>query len=162
MKTMETTILPLNELCVLLQNLRFNKKVVLTNGCFDILHIGHTELLRFAKTKGDILVVALNDDSSIKNIKGNGRPVITLEMRATVINSLKPVDFVTYFSEKNASNVVKKLKPDCYVKDSEYDIKNTPEGIEVLKQGGKVYGFPRIKEISTTLIVNKILSFEGE
>jgi ADP-L-glycero-D-manno-heptose 6-epimerase len=163
LKIVKESILPLDELLVILEDLRKNKKkIVLTNGCYDLLHVGHIECLKYAKSLGDVLVVAINDDTSIKQIKGSTRPIVTLKMRAEVINSIKVVDYVISFSEKTATEVVKKIKPDFYVKDADYDIKNTPEGIEVIKQGGKVCAAPRIKDISTTSIINKIYSTQKE
>lgn len=163
MKIVEEKILSLDELASIIDESRKNgKKIVLTNGCYDLLHVGHIECLKYAKAKGDILVVAINDDASVKQLKGNKRPIITLKMRAELIKALKVVDYVISFSEKTAEEVVKKIKPDFYVKDADYDIENTPEGAEVIRQGGKVCAAPRIKDISTTLIINKICHAQRE
>ncbi|QEK13664.1 adenylyltransferase/cytidyltransferase family protein [Crassaminicella thermophila] len=132
------------------------KKIVLTNGCYDLLHIGHVFSLKFAKAQGDILVVAVNDDSSVRLLKGNLRPIIPAKMRMELLSELKVVDYVIPFSENNALEVVKAIKPNIYVKGADYDLKNTPEGIEVLKYGGKILTVPLVPCISTTSIIEKI------
>lgn len=157
MKEDEQNILSLDELLRMLDGFRNNKKkIVLTNGCYDLLHLGHIKCLEFAKSKGGVLVVAINDDSSAQRIKGTSRPILPLKMRAAVVNSLKVVDYVVCFNEDTALEVIKKIKPDVYVKDSDYEIEKTSEGIEVIKQGGKLFTMPKIDDISTTLIINRI------
>src|SRR4030095_1175149 len=92
------------------------KKVVFTNGVFDIIHRGHVEYLTESKSLGDILIVGLNSDSSVKMIKGDNRPIVSQENRAYVLANLKPVDFVVIFNEDNPLNLIKKVLPDILVK----------------------------------------------
>ncbi|MDA3792898.1 MAG: adenylyltransferase/cytidyltransferase family protein [Elusimicrobia bacterium] len=96
------------------------KKVVFTNGCFDILHSGHIFILREAARQGDILIVGLNDDSSVKLIKGENRPVIDENSRAEILNALEMVDYVILFSEPTPENIIEAIKPDVLVKGGEY------------------------------------------
>ena len=138
-----------------------NKIIVFTNGCFDIIHAGHVSSLTFAKKQGDILIVAVNDDTSVRRLKGETRPILSLDKRVDVLYALKPVDFITTFSQDNAVDVIKILQPDVYVKSEEYDIFNIPEGIEVLKYGGKVISSPQLPGVSTTAIIKKICSIGG-
>lgn len=132
------------------------KKIVMTNGCFDLLHVGHISSLKYAKELGDILLVAINDDDSVRKLKGETRPIFPVNMRMEMLSELKVVDYVISFSEQNALSVITMLKPDIYVKGGDYDLKETPEGIEVLNYGGKVESTPLVTGVSTTLIINKI------
>lgn len=124
-----------------------------TNGCFDILHTGHIQSLKFAKSKADKLVVALNSDSSIKNLKGNSRPILTLEHRMNVISSLEFVDYVLYFDEETPLNLIKKIKPDYLIKGSDYKIESVV-GKEFVKE---IFLAPFFDGISTTRIIEDIL-----
>lgn len=135
---------------------RQGKKIVLTNGCFDLLHAGHLACLKFAKAQGDILVVAVNDDLSVRRLKGKSRPIIGERFRAALLSELKPVDFVVPFGHENAAPLVKALKPDVYVKGEEYNLMDTPEGIETVKYGGRVQASPLVPHLSTTAIIKKI------
>src|SRR3989339_1433066 len=106
----------INELAEIRKELKLqNKKVVFTNGVFDILHAGHVDYLAKAKAKGDILIVAVNSDSSVKRIKGELRPIVPQHERAFIISSLKPVDFVVIFNEDTPYEVITKLLPDVLV-----------------------------------------------
>jgi rfaE bifunctional protein nucleotidyltransferase chain/domain len=137
------------------------KKVILTNGCFDLLHIGHIASLKFAKSQGDILVVAVNDDASVRRLKGASRPILHASMRMELLSELKVVDYELPFSQDNALEVIKRIKPDVYIKGEDYHLLNTPEGIEVLKYGGKILSAPLVPSISTTDIIEKIYSLEN-
>ncbi len=134
-----------------------DKKIVFTNGCFDIIHFGHVKYLEEAKKKGDILIVGLNSTSSIKKIKGNGRPIISEADRAGVIAALQSVDFVTIFNEETPLKLIKKLKPDILIKGSDWKT-GTIVGADVLKQyGGKVLRAKFLKGYSTSKIIEKIV-----
>ncbi len=157
MKIHSPFILSLNQAKKVLEELRKQgKKIVLTNGCYDLLHAGHLAGLRFAKSQGDVLVVAVNDDASVRRLKGESRPIIPVEMRMELLIALKVVDYVIPFTEDTALEVVKTLKPDVYVKGADYDLQDTPEGIEVLSYGGRILATPLIPNISTTSIIEKI------
>ncbi len=119
-----------------------NLKIVFTNGCFDILHKGHVEYLARAKKFGDILMVGINSDESIKKIKGAKRPIIPLESRIYVLNNLKPVDFVIPFDEETPINLIKIIKPDIHVKGGDYKEEDLPEAKIIKEYGGKVKILP--------------------
>ncbi|TCO79048.1 adenylyltransferase/cytidyltransferase family protein [Marinisporobacter balticus] len=157
MKTHNPIILSLDQAQKTLKKLqKQGKKIVLTNGCYDLLHVGHIASLKFAKSKGDILVVAVNDDLSVRRLKGESRPIIPAKMRMELLSELKVVDYVILFSEDNALKVVKTIKPNVYVKGEEYNLRDTPEGMEVLKYSGKIESAPLVPSISTTAIIEKI------
>ncbi len=131
-------------------------RIVLTNGVFDIIHVGHVRYLREARSQGDLLVVALNDDASVRKLnKGPGRPVNPEEARAEVMAALESVDYVTIFSESTAEQVVREVRPDIYVKGGDYKIEETPEGKAVLQYGGKAKALQFVPGFSTTSILNK-------
>ncbi|PKM92989.1 MAG: D-glycero-beta-D-manno-heptose 1-phosphate adenylyltransferase [Elusimicrobia bacterium HGW-Elusimicrobia-4] len=128
------------------------KKIVFTNGCFDILHIGHTRLLNKAKSFGDILIVGLNSDSSVKKIKGEHRPVISENERAEVLAAVSSVDFIVKFSQPTPYELIKKIMPDILVKGADW--KNGKiVGSEFVK---KVVRIPLVKGCSTTKIIEKL------
>jgi len=132
------------------------KKVVFTNGCFDILHYGHVKYLDDAKKLGDVLVVAINTDKSVKNIKACGRPIINEKDRARVLSALTCVDFVTFFGEETPIKVIKALKPDILVKGADWHVSKIAGKDFVESYGGKVKTISYIKGYSTTSIINKI------
>ena len=133
-----------------------NLVIVATNGCFDILHIGHIRSLQKAKTFGDILVVGINSDSSVKKIKGEDRPLNNENDRAEILAALACVDMVSIFNEFTAEKFLETLKPNIYVKGGEYDLDNLPEAKIVQKYGGKTLTIPMIPESSTTKLIDKI------
>ncbi len=152
-------ILDFNIIDKALENLRKdNKKIVFTNGCFDIIHAGHVDYLLKAKALGDVLFVGLNSDSSIKRIKGKDRPIIPENLRAFVLDNLKPVDFVCIFEEDTPLNLIKKIKPDILVKGGDWEINNIVGKDFVESYGGIVKTIPFIYDISTTKIISKIKS----
>ena len=114
-----------------------NKKIVFTNGCFDILHVGHIRLLNDAKKLGDILVVGINSDSSVKKLKGENRPVNIESDRKTLLESLKSVDYVFTFVEDNPLNLIKKIRPNILVKGGDYN-ENIIGSDFVIENGGEV------------------------
>ncbi len=131
------------------------KKVVFTNGCFDILHIGHVRYLSKAKACGDILVVALNSDRSVRRVKGKNRPIVSENDRAEVIASLQFTDFVTFFKEDTPYNVISGLQPDLLVKGGDWKKDQIIGSDIVLKRGGKVKTIHYVKGKSTTHIISK-------
>ena len=135
-----------------------NKKIVFTNGCFDIIHSGHIYYLKEAKTFGDILVVALNSDNSIKRIKGENRPIISEKNRLIIMESLYFVDYVTIFNEDTPYNLIKEITPNILVKGGDWEINKIVGKDIVEKNGGKVINIPYQKGISTTEIINRIKS----
>lgn len=135
-----------------------NKKVVFTNGCFDLIHSGHIDYLIKAKSLGDILILALNTDSSIKRIKGNRRPILKQEERAFIVSNLKPVDYVTFFDEETPAEIISELIPDILVKGADWSIDKIVGREVVEKNGGEVKTIKFVNEQSTSKIINSILS----
>ena len=132
------------------------KKIAFTNGCFDILHVGHVRYLREAKKAGDILVLALNSDSSVRAIKGEERPLVSEEERAEVIAALEFIDFVTIFPELTPLELINYLKPDILIKGGDWPEDKVVGREEVKKWGGRVVIIPEVEGKSTTNIVEKI------
>ena len=132
------------------------KKIVFTNGCFDILHVGHVRYLGAAKDLGDILIVGLNTDASVKILKGNDRPINNENDRAEVLLALKAVDDVILFGEKTAEDLIAKVKPDIYVKGGDYTLDTLPEAKIVQSYGGRVEFIPMVAGRSTTNVIKKI------
>lgn len=132
------------------------KKVVFTNGCFDILHIGHLHYLNEAKRQGDILIVGVNSDSSVKRLKGESRPINCQNDRALLLSGLKAVDFTVIFEEDTPIEILDILKPSIHVKGGDYKKEDLPETPIVEKNGGEVRILSFIDGKSTTNIVNKI------
>jgi len=151
-------IVDLKDLLGILEGVRANKKIVFTNGCFDILHAGHADYLKKAKSFGDILVVGINSDASIRRIKGEKRPIIPQEMRAYLLDSLKPVDYVVIFEEDTPLHLIKAIRPDVLVKGADWDIDRIVGADFVLSYGGRVERIEFSFDISTTKIVEKILN----
>ena len=132
------------------------KKIAFTNGCFDILHVGHVRYLREAKKIGDILVLALNSDSSVRAIKGEERPLVSEEERAEVLAALEFIDFVTIFPELTPLELINYLKPDILIKGGDWPEDKVVGREEVKKWGGRVAIIPEVEGKSTTNIVEKI------
>ncbi|TET73002.1 MAG: D-glycero-beta-D-manno-heptose 1-phosphate adenylyltransferase [Candidatus Aminicenantes bacterium] len=134
------------------------QKVVLANGCFDLIHIGHIRYLKESKKKGDILVLALNSDSSIRKLKGEGRPILNQEERADIASSFYFIDYITFFDEPNVEKVLLALKPDIHAKGSDYTEETVPEKETVKGYGGTIAitGGPKIK--STSQLIKEIAS----
>jgi D-beta-D-heptose 7-phosphate kinase/D-beta-D-heptose 1-phosphate adenosyltransferase len=135
---------------------RGKRKVVFTNGCFDLVHRGHVNYLERARKLGALLVVALNTDSSVKRLKGRGRPVSPLSDRLEVLASLEAVDFVTWFSEDTPLKVIQKLKPDVLVKGGDYKVNSIVGAPEVRSWGGRVKTLPFVKGRSTSGLLARI------
>ena len=139
-----------------------NKKIVFTNGCFDIIHAGHVKYLNIAKSYGDILVVGLNSDDSIKRIKGEKRPIVSQEQRAYVLSQLKPVDMVVIFDEDTPYNLIKAIKPDILIKGADWKIENIVGADIVLAHGGSVNTIKFDYDTSTSKIIQKIVELYCE
>jgi len=137
------------------------KRIVFTNGCFDILHYGHIKYLADAKAKGDYLVVAVNSDESIKRIKGNKRPIIRQADRLKTVAALASVDFAVLFREDNPLKVIEALKPDILIKGSDWSKKNIVGASLVESYGGKILTVNLVKGRSTSAIIKKITRLFG-
>ena len=131
------------------------KKIVFTNGCFDIIHVGHVDYLSRARRLGDILVVGLNSDSSVRKIKGKGRPINKESDRAKVLSSLCFVDYVTIFNEATLENLIKKVRPDILVKGGDWKARDIVGSSFVKRYGGKIKRISFVKGYSTTSIIEK-------
>ena len=138
------------------ENLRRDNKIVFTNGCFDIIHAGHVRYLTAAKNFGDVLIVGLNSDNSVRKLKGASRPVNNQADRAEVLLALKPVDYVIIFEELTAENLITQVKPDIYVKGGDYTLENLPEAKIVQSYGGRVEFVNLVAGKSTSNIIKKI------
>ncbi len=147
-----------NELIEIRKRLKAeNKKVVFSNGCFDILHAGHVDYLNKAKLFGDVLIVALNSDDSVKRLKGSKRPIVKEDERAFVIANLKSVDYVTFFEEDTPAKIIDDLIPDILVKGSDWKIENIVGRETVEKSGGKVERVEFVNFQSTSNIIDTII-----
>jgi len=145
------------ELSRILARAHFTEKtIVFTNGCFDIIHEGHIEYLIKAKKLGDILIVGLNSDSSVKKLKGEDRPIQDQESRAKVLASMYFVTYVVIFNEETPYDLIKSVQPDFLVKGGDYKVENIVGYDIVKKKGGKVITIPLVKGYSTTRIINKL------
>lgn len=137
------------------------KKIVFTNGCFDLLHVGHVRYLKKAKDYGDVLIVGLNTDESVRALKGEKRPLVPQQERAEVLGGLAAVDYITFFDEETPFNLVKEVEPDILVKGADYKIRNIV-GADIIKSaGGKVVRIPLAKNISTSTIIRSIVRKYG-
>ena len=134
------------------------KRAVLTNGCFDILHRGHLELFRSARAHGDMLIVAINSDASVRRLKGENRPVFNQTERAEVLAALESVDCVCVFDEDTPLETILKIRPDVLVKGSDWVDKGIVGQKEVESWGGEVVAVPLIEGQSSTGVVERILS----
>ena len=132
------------------------KKIVFVCGCFDILHCGHIELLNFAKSLGDILIVGLNSDSSVRALKGKNRPIYKQGQRLFMIEALKCVDNVVIFDETNACVLIEFIRPDIFVLGNEYKYKKISENHSAELCGCKIIYYDKNTDISTTQIIEKI------
>lgn len=133
------------------------RRVVFTNGCFDLLHAGHVRLFKEAKRQGDVLVVALNDDASVRKIKGPPRPIFPLAERWEILEAIEDIDFLTSFSEETPQKIIASLLPDILVKGGDWKPEEVVGKKEVEEAGGKVVIVPYLKGRSTSSIINKIV-----
>jgi len=132
------------------------KRVVFTNGCFDILHYGHAKYLEAAKSRGQVLVVGINSDASVRKLKGKNRPIVSQNYRAKMVAALESVDFVVIFFEETPLKIIQALKPDVLVKGGDWQEKDIVGADFVKSRKGRVYSLKFIKGFSTTDIIRKI------
>lgn len=137
---------------------RRGKQIVFTNGCFDIIHAGHVRYLTMAKSFGDLLIVGLNTDESVRKLKGASRPINNQDDRAEVLLGLKAVDYVIFFCEPTAENLIAEVKPAVYVKGGDYTLATLPEAKIVQIYGGRVELVNLVAGRSTTNVIEKILT----
>jgi len=154
---MKSALVSREELKNIVQSLKdAGKKIVFTNGCFDILHAGHVDYLVKAKEKGDVLVSGLNTDASVSRIKGPLRPIINEEERAFVLSNLRSVDYLTLFDEDTPIELISTIIPDVLVKGADWAIKDIVGGEFVIQNGGSVEPIEFVVHQSTSKIVEKI------
>ena len=132
------------------------KKIVFTNGCFDLLHVGHIRYLSQAKKLGDFLIIGLNSDSSVKELKGEDRPINSFEDRATLLSAIESVDLVIMFEEQTPENLIKDIVPDILVKGGDYNIEDIVGYQTVMQNGGQVKTLSFYDGYSSTNYINKI------
>lgn len=133
-----------------------DKTIVTTNGCFDILHVGHVRYLEETKKFGDVLIVALNSDASVRRLKGEGRPINNENDRAEVLNALKSVDYVVLFDEDSPMQLLAEIKPDVHTKGADYTVETLPEAKVILENGGRLEFIKFVEGKSTTSTIAKI------
>jgi rfaE bifunctional protein nucleotidyltransferase chain/domain len=134
-----------------------NKKVVFTNGCFDLIHAGHVDYLSKAKALGDVMIVGLNSDASVIRIKGSKRPILNETERSFIISNLKPVDYVTMFDEDTPKLLIEELLPDILVKGADWEIENIIGKDVVIANGGEVKTIEFVNDQSTSNIIQIIV-----
>lgn len=132
------------------------KKSVMTNGCFDLIHPGHVRYLIRARGQGDLLLVALNSDSSVKLVKGAGRPIFSVQERCEIVASLQCVDLVTVFEEETPAHLIRSLLPDVLVKGGDWPLDRIVGRAEVEEAGGRVISIPFEEGYSSTILIDKI------
>ena len=146
-------VVPAHQVAGCFLNLRANGwKIVATAGCFDVLHVGHTRLLRQASHRGDVLVVCVNSDESIRRLKGPGRPIVPLPFRMELLEELAVMGYVLAFDEDTPCKVLDLIQPDVYVKGGDYQHKDLPERATIEKYGGEVVILPYHPGHSTTAL----------
>jgi len=151
-------LVSLKELKAIRQKLKAgNKKVVFTNGVFDLIHSGHVDYLLKAKALGDVLIVGLNSDKSVKKIKGDKRPILKQDERSFILANLKPVDYVILFDEDTPENLIKELIPDILVKGGDWTVDKIVGNDIVIKNGGEVKSIEFVNPQSTSKIIDIIL-----
>jgi D-beta-D-heptose 7-phosphate kinase/D-beta-D-heptose 1-phosphate adenosyltransferase len=149
------------ELAKILQELSEQGKIIVfTNGCFDILHAGHVKYLEQSKQLGDVLVIGLNSDDSVRRLKGDSRPVNSHTDRATVLSALRAVDFVCYFEEDTPLELIMKLKPHIITKGGDYAVQDVVGGEFVINNGGEVVIIELVAGKSTTSTIQRLNSLK--
>lgn len=155
-------ILSLDELLGVRKGLRAaGKTLVFTNGVFDLLHVGHVRYLATARSLGDALVVAINSDRTVRELKGDGRPIVSELERAEILAALRPVDFVTIFNDVSPRSLIARLLPDVLVKGGDYTLDEIHGREEVEAAGGRVVSLPFIAGASTTNILDRMSQKQG-
>jgi D-beta-D-heptose 7-phosphate kinase/D-beta-D-heptose 1-phosphate adenosyltransferase len=159
---MRPKILKLSKLVKVLESLReAGKRIVFTNGCFDILHAGHVRYLTAARSKGDVLVLGLNSDISVKFIKPENRPIVSQDLRAEVLAGLACVDYITIFDEPDPLALIQTIKPDVLIKGADWKETDIIGSDVVKSYGGKVIRIEVVPGISTSRIIQRILKLYG-
>ncbi|HEY4619345.1 MAG TPA: D-glycero-beta-D-manno-heptose 1-phosphate adenylyltransferase [Nitrospirota bacterium] len=152
-------VLDISQLSSIVDSLKqAGKRIVFTNGCFDIIHVGHVRYLKEARSLGDVLVVGLNSDESVRAIKGMNRPIVPQGERAEVLSSLRDVDYVVIFNEPDPYNTIAALRPDILVKGGDWSIENIIGRDIVESCGGKVCTIPFIEGASSSRIIEDIIN----
>ena len=160
---MRSKILKLSDLVKVLESLReAGKRIVFTNGCFDILHAGHVRYLTAARSKGDVLVLGLNSDVSVKSIKPENRPIVSQDQRAEVLAGLTCVDYITIFDEPDPLVLIQTIKPDVLIKGADWKETDIIGSDVVKSYGGNVVRIEVVPGISTSRIIEKILKVYGK
>lgn len=135
---------------------RAGRTVALANGCFDILHVGHVRYLEAAAQEADVLVVAINDDGSVRRLKGEGRPILDADARAAIVAALRPVDYVVVFPEPTVGPLLEALRPDVHCKGTDYTVESVPERDIVARYGGRIAIVGDPKDHSTRDLLARI------
>jgi len=156
-KSMKEKIVGRAGLCAIVRKLQgAGTRVVFTNGCFDILHVGHVRYLREARARGDLLVIGMNSDRSVRRLKGAGRPLVRERERAEVLAALEMVDYVTIFDEDTPAELIAELRPDILVKGGDYRTEEVVGREIVEASGGRVVIVPLVRGQSTTGLIRRI------
>jgi D-glycero-beta-D-manno-heptose 1-phosphate adenylyltransferase len=150
-----TSIAEIKTICTKLKAER--KKIVFTNGVFDLIHSGHVDYLSKAKKLGDVLIVGLNSDESVKRIKGDKRPILKQEERAFILTNLKPVDYVVFFDDNTPEKIISEIIPDILVKGADWAVDKIVGKDIVEKNGGKVMNIEFVNDQSTSKIIDMIV-----
>jgi len=154
---MNSKLIPRAEVVVLGERLRqAGQRIVFANGCFDLLHVGHVRYLEGARQQGDVLVVGVNSDRSVRQLKGEGRPLLPEEARAELLAAMEPVDYVVIFDDLTAGNILRDLRPDVHCKGTDYTEATVPEREVVKSWGGRVVIAGDAKDHSTRQVLARI------
>jgi rfaE bifunctional protein nucleotidyltransferase chain/domain len=160
---MSSKIIPRPQIAVLMKDLKKKRrKIVFTNGCFDLLHVGHVRYLKEARALGDCLIIGLNSDRSMRQIKDPARPLISEDQRAEVLAAMECVDYVVLFDEADPFKLIEEIKPDVLVKGADWTMDKIIGADLVSSYGGKVHRIDLVPSISTSEIINRIISRYGK
>lgn len=154
---MKSKLIPRAEVAALGQRLRQSgKRIVFANGCFDIFHVGHVRYLEGARQQGDVLIVGVNSDGSVRQLKGEGRPLLPEEARAELLAAMESVDYVVIFDRPTAENILRDLRPDVHCKGTDYAEETVPEREVVKSWGGRIVIAGDAKDHSTREVLARI------
>ena len=150
------------DICTITNQLKTaGKTIVFTNGCFDLLHVGHVRYLTAARALGDCLIIGLNSDDSVRSLKGPARPLNCQQDRAEVLAGLTAVDYVVIFAERTAENLIAAIQPDIYAKGGDYTVETLPESKIVAAYGGKIVLVPEVPGRSSTNLIKQLSEIDG-